>query len=80
MKKFTARLIPTSIIIGMLTLFLHHKVYATAEAGSKESQMSIFYWIICIIGGCIALTLTYVSWRKYEAEVKKKKKEEESVD
>ncbi|MDY0405713.1 sporulation protein YpjB [Virgibacillus sp. 179-BFC.A HS] len=36
--------------------------------------MSVLFWVICIVGGCIALTLTYVSWRKYNAEVRKKTK------
>ncbi|MFD2209068.1 sporulation protein YpjB [Virgibacillus halophilus] len=80
MKKFSTRSVPAAMIIGILTLFIHTKVYAAAEAGSKGTQMSVFYWIICIVGGCIALTLTYVSWRKYEAEAKKKKNEDHSVD
>lgn len=38
-------------------------------------DMSLFYWLITIIGGIIAITLTYVSYRKYKGEQQKKRKE-----
>lgn len=39
-----------------------------AEQGSFLS----FYWIILIVGGSIILTLSYVAWRKYKGQKKKK--------
>ncbi|MFC4557372.1 sporulation protein YpjB [Virgibacillus kekensis] len=35
------------------------------------TEMAPFYWMVIIVGGCIAATLTYVSWRKYRGEKKK---------
>ena len=44
---------------------------------SKDNfGMVPFYWTVGIIGGCIALTLMYVSWRKYRAEEKKSVKKD----
>ncbi|WP_226374312.1 sporulation protein YpjB [Virgibacillus alimentarius] len=44
-----------------------------ATAPKKDSEMIPFYWMIIIVGGCIAFTLSYVSWRKYKGEEKKEK-------
>ncbi|WP_079709688.1 sporulation protein YpjB [Paraliobacillus ryukyuensis] len=34
-----------------------------------------FYWIILMVGGAIIVTLSYVAWRKYKAEKKRKQKQ-----
>lgn len=31
-------------------------------------QLGTFFWMVGIVGGCIAITLTYVSWKKYKQE------------
>lgn len=45
----------------------------------KDFDMTPFYWAIILIGGCIALTLSYVSWKKYRAEEKKKIKKDTHI-
>lgn len=44
----------------------------------KKSEMIPFYWMMIIVGGCITITLSYVSWRKYKGiektQIKKKSK------
>ncbi|MFC3038914.1 sporulation protein YpjB [Virgibacillus xinjiangensis] len=45
-------------------------------------DLSILFWAVGIIGGCIALTLSYVSWRKYKGEKERNKQEnkDKSID
>ncbi|WP_174613591.1 sporulation protein YpjB [Virgibacillus ihumii] len=65
------------ILIGILLLAAPGSVHAgeIAEtlifAKTNHSSMVPLYWMTIIVGGCIAVTLTYVSWRKYKAEKKK---------
>lgn len=49
------------------------QVYTTMNVKATH-DMSLFYWLIAIIGGIIAITLTYVGYRKYKGEEKKQKK------
>lgn len=42
----------------------------------KDAGMIPLYWMIIIVGGCIAFTLSYVSWRKYKGEEKKQTKKD----
>lgn len=44
------------------------------ETTSQSDALS-FYWIILMVGGVIILTLSYVAWRKYKAEKKRKQKQ-----
>ena len=46
----------------------------SSEEVNKSFDMIPFYWTVGIVGGCIALTLAYVSWRKYKDEKKKQLK------
>ncbi|MBP1949578.1 sporulation protein YpjB [Virgibacillus litoralis] len=46
-------------------------------SSNNNAEMMPFYWMVTIVGGCIAVTLTYVSWRKYKGE-KKKQSERDS--
>lgn len=39
-------------------------------------DMGLFYWLIAIIGGIITITLTYVGYRKYKGEEKKRKEKD----
>lgn len=62
-----------------LPSFLMSFLYANSESFENSEQvtqnhfdMTPFYWAMTLIGGCIALTLTYVSWRKYQGIEKKK--------
>jgi len=56
----------------------------TVEAGTfyrvyiikgQVLQFTPLFWTIAIVGGCIVITLAYVSWRKYRAEKKLKKRD-----
>lgn len=46
----------------------------------KSKEMIPFYWMIFIVGSCIAVTLSYVSWRKYRGEQNKEQSKDKSVD
>ncbi|PAV29483.1 hypothetical protein CIL05_11495 [Virgibacillus profundi] len=76
-----------SLFIGIV-LYLQPGA-ATASADSNVSKKLIFnnengmislFWTVAIVGGCIAITLTYVSWRKYKGEQKKKLEKDKTVD
>jgi len=43
---------------------------------TNNFELISFFWTVGIVGGCIGLTLVYVSWRKYKAEEKKKDEKE----
>lgn len=49
-----------------------HKVYVL---NNQVFQFTPFFWTIAVVGGCITVTLTYVSWKKYRAEKKAKAKD-----
>ncbi|TFJ93825.1 sporulation protein YpjB [Lentibacillus salicampi] len=48
----------------------HQPLTLTAKTTSSINMVP-FYWMVGIVGGSIAITLSYVSWRKYRAEKKK---------
>lgn len=66
------------ILIGIIIIILLHSMPISAEEVNKlpkkHFDMVPFYWIVGIVGGCIAATLTYVSWQKYKTEEKKQTK------
>jgi len=71
------------VLSMMLGIILYQSLFApSAETSnivrvSPEVQPQSFvplYWIAGIVGGCIALTLSYVSWRTYRGQHKKRKK------
>lgn len=82
-KKHIKRviLIVISIIIS-LNITLANPVMAKTvqDAQTKGKDMIPFYWMIFIVGSCIAVTLSYVSWRKYKGEQKKQQNKDKSVD
>nr|WP_269635340.1 sporulation protein YpjB [Oceanobacillus manasiensis] len=53
---------------------------ATAQQTDMKADFSLLFWTIGIVGGCIAITLTYVSWRKYKGEEKKRKQQDNIID
>lgn len=81
MKKQRGRTsFPVIILFAVCIFILIHFIsidiiYANdpdhTELSKNNFDMVPFYWTVGIIGGCIALTLMYVSWRKYRAEEKK---------
>ncbi|GAA0444357.1 hypothetical protein GCM10008983_22170 [Lentibacillus halophilus] len=50
----------------------------TASKAAGDVKMIPFYWIVGIVGGSIAITLTYVGWKKYKAEAKKQTDDDEN--
>lgn len=46
----------------------------------RTFDMTPFFWAVGIVGGCIAITLAFVSWKKYKAEEKKQVKKDTTVD
>ncbi|WP_047980055.1 sporulation protein YpjB [Ornithinibacillus contaminans] len=69
------------IIIGLFCFLLIdviNREVVTANTGQQEKgndDMFPFYWLVIIVGGIIASTLSYVSWRKYKGEQKQKNQE-----
>ncbi|MEN2766191.1 sporulation protein YpjB [Ornithinibacillus xuwenensis] len=67
------------LLIGILLYVLIEIIIGeTVNANTKQNQkgddnMFPFYWLIIIVGGIIAITLSYVSWRKYRGEKEEKK-------
>src|SRR5699024_11053265 len=50
----------------------------TSAISIKDTEMIPFYWMIVIVVGCIACTLTYVSCSKYKVEEKNKQTNRDS--
>ncbi|WLV23427.1 sporulation protein YpjB [Aciduricibacillus chroicocephali] len=47
-------------------------VQETSYMPARTFEMMPLLWITGIVGGCIAITLTYVSWKKFRAQRRKK--------
>lgn len=70
------------VLIGIIALIIFNfyadPAESTEPAYAPENVavrgLTPLYWLAGIIGGCIALTLSYVSWRKYKGQNKKRKK------
>ncbi|WP_163969845.1 sporulation protein YpjB [Oceanobacillus halotolerans] len=45
-------------------------------SSKKNNDMVPFYWLVIIVGGSIAVTLSYVGWRKYKGEQNRKAKKD----
>jgi len=65
-----------SAILLLTEILSINPIMADDSMSTKENTNSLelipFFWTVGIVGGCIGLTLAYVSWRKYRAEEKKK--------
>jgi len=72
----------TGILIGIWIYFR----FGLMSVQAKSSQATVLanqyfdftplFWVIVIVGGCIVITLTYVSYRKYKGEKKKHKEKD----
>jgi len=51
--------------------FLNNFFLAESIKKGNAQNMTGLYWMIGLIGSCIIVTLSYVSWRKYRGERKK---------
>ncbi|MFD2045851.1 sporulation protein YpjB [Ornithinibacillus salinisoli] len=68
------------IVFFWVVLCTAHPVLASEESSKENSEMIPFYWGVFIVGGCIAITLSYVSWRKYKGEKKIEQKKDKMID
>ncbi|NBJ70506.1 MULTISPECIES: sporulation protein YpjB [Clostridia] len=72
------------VIIGIIIYAIAPKTIqanvhqAAQPVIEQKGQLFPFIWIVLLVGGCIGITLTYVSWRKYRGE--KKNKQDKTVD
>ncbi|MBU5265431.1 hypothetical protein KQI21_00825 [Virgibacillus proomii] len=88
MTKLILRITTTCLIIIGIIIgdgFLISNMQASTlftTTGPKEQNGGIIplIWIVIIVGGCIGITLTYVSWRKYKGEAEKRNKQDKTVD
>jgi len=87
-RKLHVIRITTAVLIGIFIFVQFGSVWIEAGTINNESvsvhnkNMTPLAWTAIIVGGCIVLTLSYVSWQKYKAEVKGKKRgnKDKSVD
>ena len=73
-----SKMLPFIIIMAVCCILLLTEIFneeSIMADDSVESQQVTnnfelipFFWTVGIVGGCIGLTLIYVSWRKYKAE------------
>jgi len=71
------------IFLFFTAVFFISEVSAAGESpdtAKKNFDLIPFIWTVGIVGGCIAITLSYVSWRKYKGEEKKKARKNKSID
>jgi len=80
-KSYVVKSLSSLILIIVATIVL--PVLANAQntdgsdLASKQADMSPFYWTLGIIGGCIGVTLAYVSWKKYKGEQRDQRKDQD---
>ena len=74
MKKRTFLKVIIWLIIGIIFYFVMEAIIGEVVSAKIKGQakgddeMFPFYWLLLIVGGIIASTLSYVSWRKYKGE------------
>lgn len=51
-----------------------------SDAVKKNFELIPFIWTVGIVGGCIAITLSYVGWRKYKGEERKRGRKDKTID
>lgn len=76
------------VLIGVF-IFVHSETFLieassvepeTSDTTVTHSSLIPLFWTVVFVGGTIATTLAYVSWRKYKGEEKKQTKKDNSVD
>ncbi|WP_042145642.1 sporulation protein YpjB [Paucisalibacillus sp. EB02] len=88
MNKTTFLKVIIWLIIGIILYFVMEAIIGEAVSaniggqGKGNDEMFPFYWLLIIVGGIIASTLSYVSWRKYKGEKNEKRVEDndKSID
>ena len=68
-------ILPIIIIFADFSILEVSAAVENSNAPKKNFDLVPFIWTVGIVGGCIAITLSYVSWRKYKGEVKNDSKE-----
>ena len=69
---------PNDSIAVYKILFLNNFFLADSIEKENIQNMTGLYWMIGLIGSCILVTLSYVSWRKYIGERKKSRSKHKS--
>lgn len=85
MNKFL-KILPFIIVLVVGSIFFLTEILSVdpimaddsiqTQENTNHLELIPFFWTVGIVGGCIGLTLAYVSWRKYRAEEKKKLEKE----
>lgn len=69
--------------IGIVIYFMAGMTSAAAQnfpESKAAAEASSFFWPALLVGGCIILTLSYVSWKKYRGEKHKQADEDKTID
>jgi membrane protein implicated in regulation of membrane protease activity len=78
MNKTTFLKVIIWLIIGIIMYFVIEAIIGEVVSANIEGQgkgneeMFPFYWLLIVVSGIIASTLSYVSWRKYKGEKNEK--------
>lgn len=80
--------ITTTVFIGILcylgfgSVWVEASIVTNEDLSDNKMDLSLLIWTVFIVGGSIIGTLSYVSWKKYNAELKEKQeaKKDKSVD
>ncbi|MFA1820725.1 sporulation protein YpjB [Virgibacillus oceani] len=73
-------ILPIIIILADFSILEVSAAAENSNATKKNFDLAPFIWTVGIVGGCIAITLSYVSWRKYKGEEKKKVRKDKTID
>lgn len=72
------------LLIGSVAVLFKPEIIFAFVLSTNDSQVLLkehadmvpLYWTMGIIGGCIVLTLFYVSWKKFKVEKRKQVKKD----
>lgn len=65
---------------GTFSVEASSAIQESADSSAKNSELAPLFWTVVFVGGSIAATLSYVSWRKYKGEQKEQMRKDKSVD
>ncbi len=71
--------LPIGIVIYFMAA-MPAKAAQNVPESKAVAEASSFFWPVLLVGGCIILTLSYVSWKKYKGEKQKQADEDKTID
>ncbi|RLL48220.1 hypothetical protein D8M04_02795 [Oceanobacillus piezotolerans] len=79
-RKFLQKVWLLASFIGIFIIYLFgiitiHANSLLVTGEEKTSNLTPFIWSVLIIGGSIVVVLSYVSWRKYKGQKRKKQRD-----